>query len=98
MGLLDGEGRHRHRRAARGIGRGHALGGWPPRGASVLVNDLGCSTRGDGGDVLDAEKTVSIIEGRGGVAAADGSDIASFDGAAAVSTGPSSCSGGSTSS
>jgi NAD(P)-dependent dehydrogenase (short-subunit alcohol dehydrogenase family) len=82
MGLLEGKvavvtG------AARGIGRGHALE-LAAQGASVVVNDLGCSTRGDGGSELDASKTVDIIEARGGRAVADGSDIADFDGASAL--------------
>src|SRR5215470_9211869 len=72
MGLLDGKvalvtG------AGHGIGRGHALE-LARHGASVVVNDLGTSVRGEGKG-RDAEHVVDIITGRGGVAVADFGDV-----------------------
>src|SRR5207302_103791 len=61
--------------AGHGIGRGHALE-LAKHGASVVVNDLGTSVRGEGSG-RDAEQVVEIIEKRGGTADAacgDGGD------------------------
>ena len=72
MGLLDGKvaivtG------AGHGIGRGHALE-LARQGALVVVNDLGSSVRGEGADRA-AEKTVALIEERGGRAVANFGDV-----------------------
>ncbi len=82
MGLLDGKvaivtG------AGHGIGRGHALE-LAKEGATVLVNDLGVSLAGEAGDGGEraADLTVDLIEGRGGVAAANYEDVADVEGAA----------------
>ncbi len=78
MGLLDGKvaivtG------AGHGIGRGHALE-LAKEGATVLVNDLGTSLKGEGTG-RDADLTVDLITGRGGKAAANYDDVADFEGA-----------------
>ena len=59
--------------AGHGIGRGHALE-LARHGASVVVNDLGTSVRGEGKG-RDAEHVVDVITGRGGVAVADFGDV-----------------------
>ncbi|MGK2930055.1 MAG: SDR family oxidoreductase, partial [Acidimicrobiales bacterium] len=68
--------------AGRGIGRGHALE-FARQGARVVVNDLGVeldgtSSRGASGP---AEEVVADIEAMGGVAVANGDDIADWAGA-----------------
>lgn len=78
MGLLDGKiaivtG------AGHGIGRGHALE-LAAQGATVVVNDLGSSVRGEGSG-RDADLTVDIIRERGGEAVANDDDVADFAGA-----------------
>lgn len=78
MGLLEGKvaivtG------AGHGIGRGHAME-LAKQGATVLVNDLGSSVRGEGSS-KDADLTVGIIESRGGTAAANYEDVADYEGA-----------------
>ena len=79
MGLLDGKvaivtG------AAHGIGRGHALE-LAKHGTKVVVNDLGCTVRGDGASEQDADAVVQLIKDRGGEAVANYSDVADFDAA-----------------
>jgi NAD(P)-dependent dehydrogenase (short-subunit alcohol dehydrogenase family) len=66
--------------AGRGIGRAYArlLG---ERGAAVVVNDLGGSTAGEGADPTPAATVAGEITAAGGIAIADGSDVASVDGA-----------------
>ena len=76
MGLLDGKvalvtG------AGHGIGRGHALE-LAKQGAKVVVNDLGGTVRGEGSGRA-ADKTVALIQERGGVAVADYSDVGDFE-------------------
>jgi len=60
--------------AGHGIGRGHALE-LAKQGATVIVNDLGTSVRGEG-QGRDAEQVVDIITGRGGRAVPDFGDVA----------------------
>lgn len=69
--------------AGRGIGRAHARL-LAARGASVVVNDLGSSMQGEGVDVGPAETVAAEIVAAGGEAAADASDVATSDGAAAL--------------
>lgn len=59
--------------AGHGIGRGHALE-LAKHGASVVVNDLGTSVKGEGAG-RDADVVVDIIKSRGGHAVADYSDV-----------------------
>ena len=82
MGLLEGKvaivtG------GGRGIGRCHALA-LAAEGARLLVNDLGTSLTGGGSDAGPAAQVVQEIERGGGSAIADCSDIADWDGAAAL--------------
>ena len=67
--------------AGRGIGRGHALA-LAEAGAKVVVNDLGGSLAGEGADLTPAQQVVAEIESAGGVAVADGENVADFAGAA----------------
>ena len=67
----------------RGLGRAHALE-FARQGASVVVNDLGSEVDGSGATVGPAAEVVAEIETMGGRAVADGSDIADWDGAAAL--------------
>ena len=53
-------------------------------GASVVVNDLGSTPRGDGQDAGAASEVVSLIERNGGKAAANGGDVSSFADARAM--------------
>ena len=50
-------------------------------GARVVVNDLGVSQDGEGGSLGPAEEVVAGIRAAGGEAIADGSNVASWDGA-----------------
>ncbi len=59
--------------AGHGIGRGHALE-LARQGASVVVNDLGTSVRGEGKG-RDAEHVVDLITKAGGTAVADFGDV-----------------------
>lgn len=81
MGLLEGKvaivtG------AGHGIGRGHALE-LARHGALVVVNDLGTSARGEGTDRA-AEKTVALVEERGGRAVANFGDVGDHEQAGAL--------------
>jgi len=76
MGLLDGKvaivtG------AGRGIGREEAML-MASEGATILVNDVGASTAGEGSDQSPAEQVVEEIEKLGGTAAPDYTNVASF--------------------
>ena len=82
MGLLDGKvavvtG------AGRGIGRSHARL-LAAEGARVVVNDLGTATAGEGTDSTPAREVVDEIVAAGGHAAANGDNVATWDGAGAV--------------
>jgi NAD(P)-dependent dehydrogenase (short-subunit alcohol dehydrogenase family) len=66
--------------AGRGIGREHALA-LARAGAKIVVNDLGVSLSGEGGDEGPAHEVVSEIEALGGEAAANGENVADFAGA-----------------
>ena len=59
--------------AGHGIGRGHALE-LAKHGATVIVNDLGTTLAGEGTGKV-ADEVVAIIEGRGGKAVSDFSDV-----------------------
>ena len=50
-------------------------------GARVVVNDLGVSQSGEGGTLGPAEEVVNAIRACGGEAMADGSNVASWEGA-----------------
>jgi NAD(P)-dependent dehydrogenase (short-subunit alcohol dehydrogenase family) len=69
--------------AGRGLGRAyaHLLG---TRGASVVVNDIGGSTEGDGLDAGPAHSVVDEIVAAGGAAVADTNDVSTPDGARAI--------------
>lgn len=69
--------------AGRGIGREHALS-LARHGASVVVNDLGGAVDGSGGDATPAQQVVDEIVATGGVATANGDNVASWDGAKAM--------------
>ncbi len=82
MGLLDGKvaivtG------AGRGIGREEALL-LASEGATVVVNDVGASVEGQGGDVHPAQEVVDLITSSGGRASVNGDDISSWSGAKSV--------------
>jgi NAD(P)-dependent dehydrogenase (short-subunit alcohol dehydrogenase family) len=66
--------------AGRGIGREHALL-MAAQGASVVVNDLGGSRDGTGGDVGPAQQVVDEITAAGGRAVANTDDISDWGGA-----------------
>ncbi len=78
MGLLDGKvaivtG------AGRGIGREEALL-LASEGAKVIVNDVGASLQGEGGDVHPSQEVVDLIIANGGEAAVNGDDISTWEG------------------
>jgi 3-oxoacyl-[acyl-carrier protein] reductase len=82
MGLLDGKvaivsG------AGRGIGREEALL-LASEGATVVVNDVGASVSGEGGDRSPAQEVVDSINDNGGKATVNGDDISSWSGAESV--------------
>jgi NAD(P)-dependent dehydrogenase (short-subunit alcohol dehydrogenase family) len=66
--------------AGRGIGREHALA-LARAGAKIVVNDLGASLAGEGGDAGPAHDVVREIQALGGEAVADGENVADFAGA-----------------
>ena len=66
--------------AGRGIGREHALL-LAHHGAKVVVNDLGGSMEGEGGDQGPAQSVVDEIIAMGGEAIANTDDISTLDGA-----------------
>jgi len=63
--------------AGRGIGREHALA-LARAGAKVVVNDLGVSLTGEGGDDTPAQEVVDEIAAGGGAARASYDDVADF--------------------
>ena len=65
--------------AGQGIGRMYALE-LAKRGAKVVVNDLGGSRDGTGGDSSAADKVVDEIKAAGGEAAANYDSVATMDG------------------
>jgi NAD(P)-dependent dehydrogenase (short-subunit alcohol dehydrogenase family) len=67
----------------RGLGRLYAME-LARRGASVLVNDLGGSSQGDGSDASVADQVVAEIEAEGGVAAASSDSVATPEGGQAI--------------
>ena len=69
--------------AGRGLGRLYALE-LARRGASVVVNDLGGSMRGDGADASVADGVVREIERAGGVAVASHDSVDSPEGGEAI--------------
>jgi NAD(P)-dependent dehydrogenase (short-subunit alcohol dehydrogenase family) len=66
--------------AGRGIGREHALL-LAAQGASIVVNDLGGSRDGSGGDAGPAQEVVDEIIAAGGQAVANTDDVSDFAGA-----------------
>jgi NAD(P)-dependent dehydrogenase (short-subunit alcohol dehydrogenase family) len=66
--------------AGRGIGRSHALA-LAGAGATVVVNDVGVTTAGEGYDQAPASLVTEEIRSFGGEAAANFDDIADFRGA-----------------
>jgi NAD(P)-dependent dehydrogenase (short-subunit alcohol dehydrogenase family) len=69
--------------AGRGLGRAHALL-LAARGAKVVVNDVGASHEGDGGDAGPATEVAAEIAAAGGTAVADTSNIGLEEGSRAV--------------
>jgi len=53
-------------------------------GAKVVVNDLGVNERGEGSELGPAQDVVDSIIAAGGIAIANGNDVASWDGAHAL--------------
>lgn len=69
--------------AGGGLGREHALE-LARRGARIVVNDLGGSVSGEGGDEGPAQRVVKEIEALGGEAVADSNSVASAEGGQAI--------------
>jgi NAD(P)-dependent dehydrogenase (short-subunit alcohol dehydrogenase family) len=69
--------------AGGGLGRSHALE-LARRGARIVVNDLGGSVSGEGGDKGPAQTVVDEIEALGGEAVADTNSVATPEGGQAV--------------
>ncbi|MGH3250998.1 MAG: SDR family NAD(P)-dependent oxidoreductase [Trebonia sp.] len=65
--------------AGRGIGRAYALL-LGQRGAKVVVNDLGGSTKGTGHDPAPAQRVADEITQAGGTAIADSGDVSTVEG------------------
>ena len=66
--------------AGGGLGRAHALE-LARRGAKVVVNDLGGSLDGSGGNSAASEKVVAEIKAAGGQAIANGASVSDDAGA-----------------
>jgi NAD(P)-dependent dehydrogenase (short-subunit alcohol dehydrogenase family) len=66
--------------AGRGIGREHSLM-LASHGAKIVVNDLGGTVDGTGGDVSPAQEVVNEIVGMGGEAVVNGDDVSDWEGA-----------------
>ena len=71
--------------AGGGLGREHALE-LARRGARVVVNDLGGSVHGDGGNEGPAHEVAKEIEELGGEAVADTNSVATVEGGEAIVT------------
>lgn len=69
--------------AGGGLGRQHALE-LARRGARLVINDLGGSVNGEGGNVGPAQSVVQEIIDLGGEAVADGNSVATPEGGEAV--------------
>ena len=69
--------------AGRGLGRAYALM-LATHGAKVVVNDLGSSADGIGGDQSPAEEVVEAIHAIGGEAVVDTSDVSDWKGSKAM--------------
>jgi len=69
--------------AGGGLGREHAML-LASRGAQVVVNDLGGSVTGEGGDEGRAHLAAREIEDRGGIAVADTNNVATPEGGEAI--------------
>jgi NAD(P)-dependent dehydrogenase (short-subunit alcohol dehydrogenase family) len=69
--------------AGGGLGRHHALE-LASRGARLVINDLGGSLSGEGGDVGPAQSVVREILDLGGEAVADGNSVATAEGGKAI--------------
>jgi NAD(P)-dependent dehydrogenase (short-subunit alcohol dehydrogenase family) len=69
--------------AGGGLGREHALL-LASRGAQVVINDLGGSVSGEGGDAGPAHTTAKEIEDLGGIAVADTNSVATPEGGEAI--------------
>ena len=69
--------------AGRGLGRQYALD-LARRGASVVVNDLGCTIVGDGADPSVADAVVDEIRADGGIAVASYDSVLTPEGGAAI--------------
>jgi NAD(P)-dependent dehydrogenase (short-subunit alcohol dehydrogenase family) len=69
--------------AGGGLGREHALE-LAKRGARLVINDLGGSVTGDGGDTGPAEKVAQEIRDLGGEAVADTNSVATAEGGKGV--------------
>ena len=83
MGMMDGKA-VLVTGAGRGVGRGIALE-MAKAGAAVVVNDLGVSLTGEGGDEgSPAEQVVAEIAAMGGKAIANHDSVADWDGACAM--------------
>src|SRR5438128_4550552 len=82
MGMLDGK-TALVTGAGRGIGRGIAIA-LATAGAKVVVNDLGASLSGEGGDPRPAAQVVDEIVKAGGTAAPNFGSVADFAGATAM--------------
>jgi len=69
--------------AGGGLGRQHALE-LARRGARLVINDLGGSVNGEGGNVGPAQSVVQEIIDLGGEAVADGNSVATSEGGKAI--------------